>query len=120
MTEHGRRSYAPRHPQLRQGVLNHEERWLGQPGLIQLSGGPFGLVLSRVEHSAQVQTQLRGEQFRATVYMLTEDRLALIEFARHIDALRPLPREHKGDRGVAEFRDARLNVFGPQRLKRVD
>ena len=79
--------------QPRQRVLDREQSGLGQVGGLQ-AGAVFAEYLG-----GQIDAQLRGEAFGTAVEVLPEDRLGVMQTARHADVLGSLPGKQQRDPG---------------------
>ena len=83
--------------QLRQRVLDGEQRGLGAVGALQVAGGAFE------DLGAQVDTEFLAEPGRALVEVLGEHRLGVVQAAGHPDVLRALAGEQEDDPVVNSF-----------------
>ncbi len=127
----------PLHPQPREGVLEHEQRRLGERRLAQPVGGVLPLRRRRVRRGgrrgeqllAQVAAEARRQQRRAAVDLGAERRLGGIELGAHPGVLGALPGQEEGDaargpdagdRAGARRRGARDDALGGQLGERRD
>ena len=84
VADHRLRANAPVHPQLRQGILDDEERGLGDDCLRQLLRGLLDLIRPRIKNGSQVEFQMGFEQVATPVHFLAERRLGLVHERRHL------------------------------------
>ncbi len=85
----------------RQGVLDREERRLGDRGLLELRGCGLLVAVLGEDEAAQVLVEVRGEQLGAPVEFAGEERLVGVQVAGHAGVLGALAGEEEGDGGVA-------------------
>ncbi len=78
MPDHKVRLNAPAHPQLRQRVFNRENRRLRQDGLRHLIPQFVRDRFGWVKQLAQIQSEVRLEQLRATIDFLAKYFLRLV------------------------------------------
>ena len=95
MAHHGGGFHAPAHPELRQRVFHDgDQRQLHRGFLERLGGGGAGLGFGQPER-ADVVIELRLQMVEAPVHPFGEDRLGLVEVARHVGILRAAAGEHE-------------------------
>ncbi len=83
--------YPPAQPELGEGVLEGEERGLGEPGLVEVPRLALLAEHERLDGAAQV----RGEEPVAGVQVLAEDRVARVQRRSHAGVLRALAGEQQ-------------------------
>jgi len=107
----------PPHPHLRQRVLDHEQRRLRHGRL----GKPRGTLRRRRsrQNVPQVVAQVRPERRATAIDLRAEQRLGLIQLARHPRILRALPAEHEHGRPLARLRHARHDLRLTRMSQRV-
>jgi hypothetical protein len=90
VAEHRAGLHAPRHPELRQRVLDDEQGRLGQPSLCEGLLGNAELIVAGVEQRAQIEIQVWLEDLRAALELLGKRRLVAVEVGGHPHMLRAL------------------------------
>ncbi|RAO40096.1 hypothetical protein ONO86_04252 [Micromonospora noduli] len=98
--EQPRRSYAPVRPELRQRVLDDEQRRLRVPGLLELFRSGLPLVVGGEQQVPDVRVEQRRQEVRGPVHLGAEHRLSDVEGVRHAGALRALTGEGEQHRAV--------------------
>src|SRR6185295_2908730 len=88
VADHRVRADAPRHPHLRQGVFDSEERRQGNRGPSKRLRGLRRPLLSGIKQPAEIATSKWLDQTEAAIEMLAVCRLGIIEIPSHVDGLR--------------------------------
>ncbi len=96
MADHRRRADPPGHPLPGQGVLDDEQRRLGELGALQAPRRLPGLPLGREERGPQILPEDRPQDLAGAVHLVAEDGLGAVEVRSHPGMLRALAAEQEG------------------------
>ena len=95
--QHGVRLHPPAHPQLRQGVLDGEQRRLGERRLPQPRAPRRHRRPARERARRAGPSPAPAPAAARTVHRVAEGGLVLVQLARHPRVLRPLAGKEEGD-----------------------
>ena len=93
---------------------------MGEGGLLQTIRRFFARTTGRIEHLAEIETEVRQKRVRALVDDGAENRLVAIQLEGHVHVLRSLTGEHEHDRPFLRRGFTREHAARIDRLQGVD
>ncbi len=91
---HGTGLNSPIHPELRQCVLNDEQRGLRHCGLGQIRSG--GVRMFGVQNITEIETEMADQLCATFIQTIAKNGFSFVQLGRHADLLRSLTWEQHG------------------------